>query len=355
MKSKFKGYYKPQPENLKKIWDECIFIFDTNVLFDFYRYSDETVEVLFTIFENLKDKIWIPHWVGLEYHRGLEDRIKEQVDKYTSTIKDLTNFSDKIKSKREHPFLNLKLQEEIKEFHEKFNKELYSQKNNLKNLITDNPIKEKVADLIGENIGDENTQDEIDEIIKIGDDRMSKRIPPGYMDYKEKEKRPGLDKYGDYIIWKQILKQAGEVKKPVIFVTFDTKEDWYKLVKFNNSKILVGPRPELIEEFHQSTECSIWLYPTTDFIDYAVNHFNIDIEQERLNKAKAETTKPISLEPEYDVDSDDDTNNDDNESLEAFDSENFSIEQTSSDEDFESDSIDESESNDESVSNDESK
>lgn len=341
MKNKFKGYYKPQPESLKEIWDECIFIFDTNVLFDFYRYSDETVEVLFTIFEKIKDKIWIPHQVGIEYHRGLEDRIKEQVDKYTSTIKDLTNFSDKIKSKREHPFLNLELQEEIREFHEKFNKELYSQKNKLKEIITDNPVKEKVAELIGENIGDENTQDEIKEIIKKGDERMSQQIPPGFVDYKVKQNRPGIDKYGDYIIWTQILEHAKTVKRPVIFVTFDTKEDWYKVIKFNNSKVLVGPRPELIEEFHKLTECSIWFYPTTDFIDYAERHFEIGIEQDRLDKAKAETTKPVSLEPNYDSDSDADI---EVESEETSISENSSEEQTSSIEDSESDLLEDSES-----------
>ena len=299
MKNKFKGYYKPQPEDLKKIWDDCIFIFDTNVLFDFYRYSDDTVGVLFSIFEKLEKNIWIPHWVGLEYHRGLEERIKEQVDKYTSTLKDLSNFRDKIKTQREHPFLSLELQEKAQVFYEEYDKELSAQKKKLKELIVDNPVKERIATLIGDNIGEELTDEEITEIIKIGDERLDKNVPPGYIDYKEKRSRPGLDKYGDYIIWYQILKKIQENKKSFLFITFDTKEDWYKLIKFNNSKVLFGPRPELIEEFIKTcgtTNQEMWLYSTPDFIEYAIKHLNIDIEDSQLEKVKEETKNLIKNE-----------------------------------------------------------
>ncbi len=296
MKNKFKGYYKPQPEDFKKIWDDCVFVFDTNVLFDFYRYSDDTVSVLFSIFEEIKEKIWIPHWVGLEYHRGLEDRIKEQVEKYTSTLKDLSNFSDKIKTQREHPFLSAELQEKAQVFYEEYNKELSNQKKRLKDLIIDNPVKEKLASLIGDNIGEALTKEEELEIIRLGDERLCNNIPPGYVDYKDKSKRPGLDKYGDYIIWCQILKEAKIRKKSFIFITFDTKDDWYKVIRFSNSKVLVGPRPELVEEFIEASDANIWLYPTPEFIDIAISHLKINIEASKLEKVKEETTKPLILD-----------------------------------------------------------
>ncbi|WP_378106193.1 PIN domain-containing protein [Chryseobacterium sp. sg2396] len=298
MKNKFKGYYKPLPDDLKKIWDNAIFIFDTNVLFDFYRYSNDTVEILFTIFEKIKDNIWIPNWVGLEYHRGLEDRIKEQVEHYTSSIKELKSFCDRIKKQREHPFLTQDLQEELGKFNKIFETELNTQKNKLRNLIIENPIKEKIASIIGDNIGDPLTIEEESLIIENGEKRLSQKIPPGYIDYKTKEKRPGLDKYGDYILWYQILKEAKIKKKPFIFVTFDTKEDWYKLISFNNSKIIFGARPELVEEFLAIEDQSILLYPTPEFIDAAVERLDLQIDDEKLEKVKAETSEPNSLEPE---------------------------------------------------------
>ncbi len=296
MKTKFKGYYKPQPKEFEKLWQEGIFVFDTNVLFDFYRYSEDTINVWFSIFQELKDKIWIPHWVGLEYHRGLEERIREQVEKYTSTIKDLENFSRKIKTQREHPFLSKELQEKAQMFYEEYNKELSTQKRKLKDLIVDNPVKEKIAQIIGDNIGDDLSEDEKATIIKDGDIRLPQGIPPGYIDYKEKIKRPGLDKYGDFIIWKQIIKYATDNKKHIIFVTFDTKEDWYKVISFNNSKILCGPRPELIEEFCKLSGCDIWFYSTPDFIDSAITNLKLKIEEDKLEKVKEETTKSTASE-----------------------------------------------------------
>jgi hypothetical protein len=296
MKTKFKGYYKPQPKEFEKLWQEGVFVFDTNVLFDFYRYSEDTINVWFSIFEELKDKIWIPHWVGLEYHRGLEERIREQVEKYTSTIKDLENFSKKIKTQREHPFLSKELQEKAQLFYEEYNKELSSQKRKLKDLIVDNPVKEKIAQIIGDNIGDALSDEDRDAIVKDGDIRLPQNIPPGYVDYKEKNKRPGLDKYGDLIIWKQIIKYAKDNSKHIIFVTFDTKEDWYKVISFNNSKVLCGPRPELIEEFSKLTGCEIWFYSTPDFIDNAITKLKLNIEEEKLEKVKEETTKSIDIE-----------------------------------------------------------
>jgi len=296
MKTKFKGYYKPQPNEFENLWKDGIFVFDTNVLFDFYRYSEDTISVWFSIFEELKNKIWIPHWVGLEYHRGLEERIREQVEKYTSTIKDLENFSKKIKTQREHPFLSKELQEKAQMFYEEYNKELNTQKRKLKDLILDNPVKEKIAQLIGDNIGDALIEEERDEIVKEGETRLPQNIPPGYIDYKDKIKRPGLDKYGDFIIWKQILKYAQENKKHIIFITFDTKEDWYKIISFNNSKVLCGPRPELIEEFNRVSNYDVWFYSTPDFIDNAIINLKLKIEESKLEKVKEETTKSLDNE-----------------------------------------------------------
>jgi hypothetical protein len=43
-KDLFPGYYSPSDEEFSELWQNCIFIFDTNVLLDFYEYNDETRE-----------------------------------------------------------------------------------------------------------------------------------------------------------------------------------------------------------------------------------------------------------------------------------------------------------------------
>lgn len=39
MKSKFRGYYKPTDEEFDTLWKNAVFVFDTNVLLNLYRYQ----------------------------------------------------------------------------------------------------------------------------------------------------------------------------------------------------------------------------------------------------------------------------------------------------------------------------
>jgi hypothetical protein len=67
---------------------------------------------------------------------------------------------------------------------------------------------------------------------------------------KDKDDPTARDKYGDLLIWKQMLKQAKETGKDVVFVSRDVKEDWWELDK---DKKPVRPRPELFREFREET------------------------------------------------------------------------------------------------------
>jgi len=47
MKDLFPGYYSPSDEDFLELWQKCIFIFDTNVILDFYEHRNETHEDFF--------------------------------------------------------------------------------------------------------------------------------------------------------------------------------------------------------------------------------------------------------------------------------------------------------------------
>ena len=42
MKKTFKEYYQFTEEEFKKLWQECLFVFDANVLLNMYRFSVKT-------------------------------------------------------------------------------------------------------------------------------------------------------------------------------------------------------------------------------------------------------------------------------------------------------------------------
>ena len=52
MRKLFPGHYTPSDEEFGKIWKDGLIIFDTNVLLDLYRYSENTVKALFDVMES---------------------------------------------------------------------------------------------------------------------------------------------------------------------------------------------------------------------------------------------------------------------------------------------------------------
>lgn len=68
---------------------------------------------------------------------------------------------------------------------------------------------------------------------------------------KKKKKDSGDRRlYGDLIVWKQVIQKSKKDKINIILVTDDLKEDWW--LKINGKTI--GPRFELIKEFHIETK-----------------------------------------------------------------------------------------------------
>ena len=52
MKNQFRGYIPYTEEDYKNIWKNDFIIIDTNVILNFYRYSDQTRNTMWTILEH---------------------------------------------------------------------------------------------------------------------------------------------------------------------------------------------------------------------------------------------------------------------------------------------------------------
>lgn len=277
MRSVFPGFYKPNEEEFKSMWETGLFVFDTNVLLDLYRYSEDTVENLISAMDKLKDRIWIPYRIAFEYHRRLNDIIQSQSSSYAEVIKILSELNSRFKEKRSHPFLKNELHDEIDIFCKKIDIELTEKQSLIKKLIFDNPLKDRLADIIQDRVGKPFTDEELKEIYAEGATRYANRVPPGYKDLKNKQ---GNEIYGDLIIWKEILKKSTELDLPIIFVTGDVKEDWFQIVM----GMTVSPRPELIEEIKIQTNVLFYIYPTDSFLRYAHEFLQIEIKEETLTE-----------------------------------------------------------------------
>lgn len=90
------SYYRPTSEQFKQLWNECLFVFDTNVLLDLYRYPEQTRKELLQTFHLIADRIWIPFQVALEYQENRLSVISEQVKRYDEVKKILRDMEKKL-------------------------------------------------------------------------------------------------------------------------------------------------------------------------------------------------------------------------------------------------------------------
>lgn len=79
----------------------------------------------------------------------------------------------------------------------------------------------------------------------------------------DEDTKEGDRRYGDYVLWSQLMDQAKAASTPVIFVTSEKKEDWWE----QKGHLTLGPRLELLEEFSRETGQRIHVYRTERFLE----------------------------------------------------------------------------------------
>ncbi len=67
LREAFPGHFRPTTEEFDRLWEEGMFVVDTNVLLNLYRYSRFTRDELLQVLRALEDKLFLPHQVGREF------------------------------------------------------------------------------------------------------------------------------------------------------------------------------------------------------------------------------------------------------------------------------------------------
>ncbi|MGU5816677.1 PIN domain-containing protein [Aeromonas hydrophila] len=267
MKTTFAGWYTKSPEQLKALWDVALIIPDTNILLHLLRHSAEVRSQLLDVFERKKTSLWIPYQVGAEFQRRRLDVQQHSLDAYDRLESDLTKFvnqaKDGLNQYRAHPVIDIGRElSALDVFRADFQQRIAAAK-------AIHPTEEfnvsfaKVTELFTGKVGEKPTTERITAIHKEGNDRYAKKIPPGFEDAKKAAE--GGDKFGDLVIWMEMIEKAKTDKRPVIFVTDDGKSDWWYIHRGKK----IGPHPALIEEFLAETGQEFHIYELLQFLRYA--------------------------------------------------------------------------------------
>jgi len=272
MKRLFPEYYELSNSEYSELWKDCIFTFDTNVLLDLYRTTIEASEDFFKLLKKISDRIWLSNRVAEEYLRNRQEEIVNQenaykllkITKYKDELKKVLHFKDNLDD-IENLFINIekKINEDLNKFKE----------SNISNKVSSN-----IDSLFKGKIGNPYDKERYSEILSDGKERYENKIPPGYSDHKKQ----GNDKYGDLIIWNQIIDHAKSEDKPIIFITNEKKEDWWTII--NSEK--KGPRRELRKEFYEKTNKQFYVYRSDMFMKYANTYLNLRVKESSIKDVR---------------------------------------------------------------------
>ncbi|WP_031237254.1 PIN-like domain-containing protein [Asticcacaulis sp. AC460] len=271
MRDKYPGWYPKSAAEASALWGTAIFVPDANVLLHCLRHPAEVREELLRLFDALKDSLWAPYQVGLEFHRNRLDVEFGAQDTYDVLIKDqeatIEKARERLRQLRAHPTINVaKELAALDMFATDFRARMAASR-------ASHPTEEIAADvarltqLLEGRIGEKWKPEQLVAVKKEGDDRYAKKVPPGYKDAKKDAGE--FDKYGDLIIWKDMIAKAKEEKRPIIFISDDAKEDWWWIHKGRK----LGPRPELIEEFQAGSDQDFHMYEFGQFLHFAAERF----------------------------------------------------------------------------------
>lgn len=298
MRDTFRGYYSLTEPERKAALETCVFVLDANILLNVYRVKPETADKLLRAIEELAklQRVWIPHQVGLEFLRRRLKVIEDQRRVYDSVRKALDNQANKLQGELSQfaKHRSLDMNELLKDYRkalEKAKTQIAEHEEGHPDLSEADPFLERITEALAGKVGKGFDQEGLEKLKAEGKKRYEKQVPPGFMDQKDKD-----DPYGDFVVWKEVLRFAKERKEPIAFVTDDKKRDWWRI--WNGKRL--GPLPELVDELWKEANVNFLMQSHERFLNTLQEDLGIElgvkperVRQEIQEALEAEVEKEL--------------------------------------------------------------
>ncbi len=301
----FEGFKVITEDEKNRIWENGIFIVDTNVLLNIYKYKNvDNYKNLLNILRLLKEKeqLYIPYHVALEYYFNkdtnkilVENEYRAVFDKFKAEITNSKNNTTEYIREKDSFRIGLidsnmlyKLEEYIDACIKGFEGYVSELKEDESDILKREQEIEMLLDTI---IGKPFDTQEMERIHEEGKKRYENLVPPGYEDRNKNRKRILVNyeyeqRYGDLIIWKHIKNKSIDAKKPILFITDDQKKDWWQDIKGEKKGIL----PELRQELFETSGQNLIAYTLKNFIKHSLDYYQeLNISDADQNQLITET------------------------------------------------------------------
>ncbi|MDR8052509.1 PIN domain-containing protein [Burkholderia cenocepacia] len=284
MKDVFPGHYRPDQEEIDQMWAEGTFVFDANALLNLYRYTDDTRETFIQTLEALRDRVWIPYQVGLEFFQNRAQVMSAAVLGYAKLREELgrarSDLGKVLNGFRRHPGIDVDdIVTILDDTFAKLNAGLEAKEDKHPDWISGrDPVLERLTSIFSSKVGDRPEPAQYKKLIDEAKNRFDNSKPPGLRD-KEKG---GVQQYGDAILWLEILQRASNLKSAIIFVTDDVKDDWWQRVGGKT----IGPLPDLRQELWDAAKVPLHMYQCDQFLKYASKFLDRKMPESSIEEAK---------------------------------------------------------------------
>ncbi|MGR3895519.1 PIN-like domain-containing protein [Pseudomonas sp. 1176_21] len=287
MKSEFKWYFKPDADEIERIWKDGILTVDANVLLDLYRYHERTRNSLLESMQNFEGELWLSRQASEEFFRNRNKVIvsssktfkeaKDEIEKLRNSIESTVS---QLKGNRIIPAdVADKMLEEISPSIHNAQERIEEAKRTHPNFLNEDDVLEKVAALFEGAIGDKFPDADLAKITAEAEERKTNKIPPGYLDDGKDGDRP----YGDFFLWRQILDYSKNNSKPILLVTSERKEDWWEKLSGKTT----GPRIELLREASEYTGQRVLIYQTDRFLEFSSQRKGQTVDTDAVEEIRA--------------------------------------------------------------------
>lgn len=284
MRKTLQEFYTPTSAEFASLWNEAFFALDANVLLDVYRYSPATTNQLIDVLAKLGDRVWVPHQAAIEYQRnrlGVRATVLEAYDKAALKLDSaLQDLKDALRKNAESASLLDGATKAI----DAAKKKLEGTKARHDKLVPGEKLHDRLTDLLDGKVGPPYTAPDLAAKHKVAEERFKNRVPPGYRDAA----KPEPERYGDAVVWFQLLDHAKATQKPMVLVTADTKEDWWWQERGRTQ----GPRPELRREMMIAANMPFYMYAPERFLEHARRYLGSEVTDEAIEEAREVQATP---------------------------------------------------------------
>lgn len=280
MEDRFFAYYPRSEQTVKDIWQNSTVVFDANILLNIYRMNRTGRDEFFTVLGNpvLAPRLWMPYQVFEEFLRRRIQVIQQSGNELRKGKNDMlnkiealrTNWAERLQFHRE---LAQSLTSATESFRDDV-KTIYQRYDGRDSDTTadHDPILDQLTSTYSTKVGERIPWDEQLEIFERAELRFKYEIPPGFKDDSKQDYR----RFGDVVIWEELIRHARSASRHVIFVTEDRKRDWWQERELSGG---LEPHPQLLMEFFERTSRHVQFYLYGEFVEEAQHRLGVPVSE----------------------------------------------------------------------------